>query len=81
MFSGGHMSAGSKSAATARIGGILDGEASALRLVARKAGEMCARKLFDARGNNAEIHLNEYELALACAAAAETVLCLETGAA
>lgn len=63
------------------MSGLLDKEAPALRLVARKAGEMCARKLFDARGNNAEIHLNEYELALACAATAETVLCVETGVA
>lgn len=35
-----------------------------------RIGELVARKLFAARGNNAEVHLSERELAMICATAA-----------
>jgi len=53
---------------------ILDSNKEALSHHARQVGEILARKLFAARGNHSEAHLNEYELALACATAAEIAL-------
>jgi len=57
---------------------LLDANSTALSLASRRAGEACARKLFNARGNHSEVHLNEYELALACAAAAEVAVQMAT---
>lgn len=53
------------------MSGLLDKNSATLSATARKTGETLARKLFAARGNHSEAHLSEYELALACAAAAE----------
>lgn len=43
---------------------------SALGEVAARTGEIVARQLFKARGNNSEVHLSELELAMIVAAAA-----------
>lgn len=51
----------------------LDTRANLGELAAR-AGEIAARKLFEARGNHSEAHLNELELALVAAAAAHVAL-------
>ena len=45
-----------------------------LCLAARAVGSTAARRLFHARGNNIEVHLSEYELAVALATAAELAL-------
>lgn len=59
--------------------GLLDMHAEALSLTARRAGEGCARRLFAKRGDNKEVHLSEYELALLCAAAAQVALSTRNG--
>ncbi len=53
---------------------LLDANKEALSNRARLAGEICARTLFAPLGNPSEVHLNEYELALFAAAAAEMAL-------
>jgi hypothetical protein len=45
-----------------------------LSALAKGTGELLARKLFKKRGNHTEVHLSEYELALAIAAGAEVAL-------
>ena len=47
---------------------------AALGELAARAGEITARKLFEARGNRAEAHLNELELAMVAATAAKVAL-------
>jgi hypothetical protein len=50
-----------------------DTRASVGELAAR-AGEITARKLFEARGNRSEAHLSELELAMIAATAAHVAL-------
>lgn len=45
-----------------------------LHPLAVQAGNVCARRIFNTRGNHSEVHLNEFELALFAAAAAQIAL-------
>ena len=71
---GSHLAPGER-CAPAPLRGTLKSVAG-LSDTSRKVGEVVARKLFQARGNHSEIHLNEFELAATVAAGIETALAL-----
>lgn len=54
--------------------GIIGKNGSALSGLAKQCGELAARKLFEGRGNNSEVHLSELELALAIATGAHVAM-------
>lgn len=56
------------------MSGVIGDLAPSLTNLARRSGEITARKLFEARGNNSEVHLSELELALVAATAAEVAI-------
>lgn len=53
---------------------ILEDHEKILCRMARHSAELVARRLFVARGNPSEVHLNEYELALCVAVAVDAAL-------